>query len=190
MTAETAIRSWLGVAAGVGALLLATLALATRSESAAAQTSSCPNATVPASELSERALRRATTCLINRLRESRDRTRVRRDARLQRVAQRHTRVMVRTDCLRSRCPGQPMLQRRIRRSGYLDGARRWRFAQSTGCARTARAMVNTWRQRKFHRTNLLGARFRDLGVGVLGAVPDQCSGQEATFVALLAWRIP
>lgn len=196
MRAESTTRPRIGVAAAalVGllvAVLVATLAFAARPDAAAAQTRACPNAKAPATDLSRKALRRTVTCLINNLRRNRGRDPVRRDARLQRVAQRHSRVMVRTSCLKHRCPGQPPLQRRLRRSGYLDGARRWRFAQSTGCARSAMAMVRKWRQSRFHRSNLLGPRLRDIGVGVVGRPAVQrCNPNAATFTALLAWRRP
>jgi uncharacterized protein YkwD len=173
------------------ATLLATLALTARADVATGQARACPNAKAPATELSRKALRRVTTCLINNLRQNRGRERVSRDLRLQRTAQRHSRVMVRTSCLKHRCPGEPRLQRRILRSGYLDSARRWSFAQSTGCAQTARAMIRSWRQSKFHRTNMLGARYRDIGIGVVGRpARARCPANAATFTALLAWRRP
>jgi uncharacterized protein YkwD len=182
------------VAALIGVLvatLLATLALTAGAEVATGQTRACANAKAPATELSRKALRRVTTCLINNLRQNRGRQRVSRDLRLQRTAQRHSRVMVKTNCLKHRCPGEPRLQRRIRRSGYPDGARRWSFAQNTGCAQTARAMIRSWRQSKFHRTNMLGPRFRDIGIGVVGRpARARCPANAATFTALLAWRRP
>jgi uncharacterized protein YkwD len=173
------------------ATLLAAVALSARADVATGQTRACPNAKAPAADLSRKALRRVTTCLINNLRRNRGQVPVSRNLRLQRAAQRHTRVMVRTSCLKHRCPGEPRLQRRIRRSGYLDGARRWSFAENTGCAQTARAMIRSWRQSRFHRTNMLGPRFRDIGVGVVGRpARARCPAKAATFTALLAWRRP
>jgi uncharacterized protein YkwD len=149
----------------------------------------CPNANRPATEVSRKLLRRATICQINRLRVRRGRDSVRRRNQLQRVAQRHTRTMVATECLKHRCPGEPALQRRIRRSGYLKGARRWRFTQSTGCAASARAMVRAWNASRFHRQNMLGPRLDHVGIGT---VPQpavaRCGEDTATFTALFAWR--
>jgi uncharacterized protein YkwD len=194
MTNESRTRPPIGIAAALGipvVAALAALALAAGPDAAAAQKRSCANATTPAIELSTTALRRTTTCLINNLRRNRGRDAVRRHRKLQRVAQRHSKVMVRTSCLKHRCPGQPPLQRRLRRSGYLDGARRWRFAQSTGCARSARAMVRRWGGTKFHRTNLLGRRFEDIGLGaVRRPAVARCPSRGASFTALLAWRRP
>lgn len=195
MTAQSRTKPRSGVVTALIGLLLATLlaalVLAARPDVAGAQARACPNAKTPATGLSQQQLRRAVTCLVNNLRRNRGRDPVRRNRKLQRVAQRHSRAMVRTSCLKHRCPGEPPLARRVRRSGYLDNARRWRFAQSTGCARSAMAMLRRWRQTKFHRTNLLGRRFEDIGVGVVGRpAVERCPANGATFTALLAWRRP
>jgi len=173
--------------------LVATLvaAGATAGTDAAPALAACPKASVPATELGPAALRKATTCRINHLRQSRGRDRVRSHPGLRRVAQRHTRKMVETQCLKHRCPGEKPLGRRIRQSGYLAGARRWKFAQNTGCAVTAKAMVRNWRQSKFHRRNMLRRRFEHIGTGgVPRATHGRCGDSMATFTALLAWRVP
>lgn len=157
----------------------------------AQQAKACPAANLPATEVSRKVLRRATICRINRLRGKRGRDPVRRQRQLQRVAQRHTRAMVRTECLKHRCPGEPPLGRRIRRSGYLDGARRWRFTQSTGCAVSARVMVRKWARHEFHRANLLGPRLEHVGIGTVPRpAVARCGESAATFTALFAWRVP
>ncbi|HSI80371.1 MAG TPA: CAP domain-containing protein [Solirubrobacterales bacterium] len=169
---------------------LATLAIAAGPAASVAE-AACPKASQPATELSREALRKATMCRINDLRRSKGRTPVVRRMPLQRVAQRHTKVMVRTGCLRHRCGGEAPLKRRLRRSGYLDGAKRWRFGQNTGCAMTARVMVRKWRQSRFHRKNMLRAGFEHIGVGAIPRVSHpSCPEGAATFTALLTWRDP
>lgn len=173
--------------------LLATLVASAGPGAASAQASPCPRAGEPATELPARVLRRATICRINLLRRNRGRPPVSPQSQLQRVAQRHTRVMVQTSCLKHRCPGEAPLHRRVRRSGYLDGANRWEYGHNTGCAVNARVMVRKWRQSDFHRRNLLKPSFRDVGVGALPRAPQRvgrCSSRMGTFTSLLAWREP
>lgn len=178
-------------AVGLGfAVFMLTLAAGAGPAAGVAE-AACPQASQPATELSKAALRKAMMCRINHLRRNRGRTPVGRRMSLQRVAQRHTKVMVRTGCLRHRCGNEAPLKRRLRRSGYLDGAKRWRFAQNTGCAVTARAMVNKWRQSRFHRKNMLRPAFKHIGVGAIPrASHGSCPERSATFTALLTWRNP
>jgi uncharacterized protein YkwD len=155
----------------------------------AAATTSCANAHAPAQELERKALRKALICLINRQREARDLVRLHKNRQLKRAAQRHTNTMVKTDCLLHQCPGEASLEQRIRRSGYFDDAREWAYAESTGCAVTAKAMVARWMDSDFHRGNLLRRKFRDIGVGVSERpVASECKADHATFTAVFGRR--
>ena len=177
------------VAALLAATLVASLALLASPRIEAATAASCANAEAPAQELQRKALRKAMTCLINKERKQRDLVKVSKNRQLKRAAQRHTNVMVKTDCLLHECPGEPGLEERIRRTGYLDGARRWAFAENTGCAVTAKAMIARWMDSDFHRGNILRRKFRDLGVGVSDQpVSGQCKETHATFTAVFARR--
>jgi len=178
-----------GLAIVAGAIA-ALFAIGARDGVPVAQAAPCAKSTTPASDLPPNAVRRAVKCQIDRLRASRDRKRLSRNAQLQRVAQRHTAVMVKKECIKPRCPGQPSLQQRLNSSGYLDNAKRWRFAMSTGCAVNARQMVREWRKRQFHRKNMLTPRFQHIGVGIKAQAPfPDCGASTSTFSALLAWRV-
>jgi uncharacterized protein YkwD len=139
-------------------------------------------------------LRDATVCVINRERGQRDRPRLDASGKLRKAAVRHTRVMLRTDCLDHRCPGEPGLRKRIKKTGYLEGATRWHFAESTGCKNTPRGMVKAWMAKRFHRRNLLKGRYREIGVGPAGGSPEVggCKGSPdlTTYTALFAFRRP
>jgi uncharacterized protein YkwD len=178
---------------GAGAALLLTLAALVVSPGVErASAAPCAHAGDTHAQASIGQLRDATVCLINRRRAQRDKRRLDQSARLGDAAERHTRVMLRTDCLDHRCPGEPSLGQRIRKTGYLNGADRWRFAESTGCKGTPRRMVEAWMDVRFHRRNLLDAAYRDLGAGLRERSPDVggCKGNPdlTTFTVVVAFR--
>lgn len=179
---------WLLAAALISAL--AALAVSPGVEHANA--APCAHAVDTHAEASIRQLRNATVCLINRRRSQRDKRRLDESAKLRDAAERHTRAMLRTDCLGHRCPGEPSLGKRIRKTGYLDGATRWRFAESTGCKATPLRMVEAWMDVRFHRRNLINGVYRDLGLGLEKRSPDVggCKGNPdlTTFTVVVAFR--
>jgi uncharacterized protein YkwD len=159
--------------------------------SAARGEPSCSGASEPAAAASRRQLRRSVRCLLNAERGSRALEELAREPRLQAAAQRHSRVMGATDCLAHRCPGEAGLDQRVRKAGYVAGADRWGYAESTGCAPDAEAMVSSWMGTDFHRRNILGRRFTELGVGVVGdRVKGRCPSGYATFAVVVGWREP
>ncbi|HYX77865.1 MAG TPA: hypothetical protein VE727_00765, partial [Solirubrobacterales bacterium] len=66
-------------------------------------------------------LRQAVTCLVNHRRARRDRRPLDRNRRLGLAAQRHNDTMLAQDCFRHRCPGEPGLNQRVKKSGYTKG---------------------------------------------------------------------
>lgn len=177
-------------AVAAAALLLAGFGVAAVSEPAeAGARDACGVAEAEAQDATVKALRRAVVCLANTARAERGAERVGRDAQLTRAAQRHAKAMSETDCLSSRCPGEPDLEARIEKAGYFEGARRWGYAENTGCAVSPAAMVKSWLASPVHRANLLEAKFRDVGVGVLANGPaSRCEEGLAVFSAVFAWR--
>lgn len=172
-------------------VLVAWLAFAARPGAvpAAAKRANCGLGDRPAAELTVKELRKSVVCLINRARGNRNLRALDRNGKLRKAAQRHTKVIVETECFAHQCPGEPDLERRLRRAGYLARADRWGFAESTGCAESASAMVDNWLETRFHRRNLLGRRFRDVGIGAAhGGPPDRCKDGFASFTAVFAWR--
>ena len=184
------------ISRGMGAVLLLAIAalgsVALSPQVKSASAAPCAHAGDTHAEASIAELRDATHCLINRGRAQRDKPRLGQNAKLRDAAERHTRTMLRTDCLDHRCPGESSLGQRIRKAGYLDGATRWRFAESTGCKGTPRRMVNAWMGVRFHRRNLLDTAFRDVGVGLEGGSPEVggCKGNPGltTYTVVVAFR--
>ncbi len=173
------------------ALLLASLAaLALAPDGAIAGPKACRDARTPAAELEPRTLRKSLVCVINKARVKRDIEKLDRSKPLKKVAQSHAEVMVEEDCLGHTCPGEATLEERIRKSGYPDGARRWKYAENTGCALTVKAMLRHWLATSFHRHNLLNPEFRDIGAGAAQGAPPSggCETNFATFTVVFGKR--
>ena len=176
------------------AALLASLAFARAGGGgggAGGDTTGCDHASEAVRDVSTPQLRKAVICLLNKERSRHARSRLSLSQKLQKAAQSHTETMVATDCLSHACPHEPNLEGRIRRSGYLNGAHRWQFAENTGCGLSAEAMVTNWMASTYHRINVLGKKFRDVGIGVSDQiVRKRCSPGYGTFTTVFAFRTP
>jgi uncharacterized protein YkwD len=179
----------------VGAIALGAAAfavLAALGPGVAPASAACRHAGAKAHEVPLPKLRKAVVCLVNRERSKRDRSPLDRNGNLEDAAQDHTDVMLAKDCFRHKCPGEPGLGRRIKRSGYTKGQRSWRFAEDLGFDKTPRQMVNRWLDSSFNRRNMLDRGFRDLGVGVGWGAPKRGidDGEFATYTVVFALRRP
>jgi uncharacterized protein YkwD len=151
----------------------------------------CAHASDAVREVPDGQLRKAVACLINKQRSRHARPRLKESQRLDEAAQSHTDTMVKTNCLSHVCPHEADLEHRIRKTGYLDGAKTWEYAEDTGCGLTAEAMVDNWLASTYHRLNILGKKFRDLGIGVSDRrVKKRCKPGYGTFTTLFAFRKP
>ena len=74
---------------------------------------------------------------------------------------------------------------RVRRSGYLRSAHRWRLGENLGWGSreqgSARAIVRAWMNSPPHRKAILSSRYRDAGVGVTWGVPHEGAASGATY---------
>lgn len=158
----------------------------------AGQRPACANANARVADATVRELSVAVKCLIDRERRKADRARLSPNADLSRVAKRHAGVMVDRDCFGHRCRGEAALEDRIIRSGYLNRGGRYGFAESLGCATTPSAMVSLWMSKRYDKRNILGRRYRDIGIGVERGRPEagrcQVGGPKATYTVIFAWR--
>jgi uncharacterized protein YkwD len=181
-------RAFLALA---GASVLALLALAGAAAGSAAA-GGCAHARDTHADASLRQLAKATVCLVNHERAQRDKGRLDENRKLRTAASRHTDKMLAKNCFRHRCPGEPGLEERIRRTGYLNGAKRWRFAENMGCALNPKKMVDLFMTSKFNRRNLLNHVYRDVGAATGKGAPGGCSHNDdlTTFTVVFAWRTP
>jgi uncharacterized protein YkwD len=161
---------------------------------APASATDCAHATDTWATASIDQLERSIGCLVNEKRHDRGKHRLDRNGKLDEAAAKHTRQMIKKDCLSHRCPGEPGLGGRIRDTGYLKGANRWRYAENTGCAATPKAMFNAWFDSSFYRENMLKSTYRDVGIGAAKGVPDvaACDHDQTrtTYTMVFAWREP
>jgi len=190
MTGQT--KSYAMAAAGAALLVLALMAGAAVKPATAAAACAHSDDTHATATVSQ--LENSLACLINAKRHDRDKHGLDRNGKLDEAAAKHSRQMVKKDCISHKCPGEKGLGGRIRDSGYLHGATSWRYAESTGCKLTPKGMFDEWMNIKFHRRNILKAEFEDLGIGAVKGSPGgtNCHGNSAltTYTAEFAWRKP
>lgn len=162
----------------------AALALA---PAATAGASSCAAAASSPAVASIAAAKRATVCLINEVRRRHHLRPLRLDARLSRAARRHSRAMVAHHYF-----GHGDFVGRIRKTGYLRGARVWtageNIAWGSGSHATPRAIFRLWMRSPGHRANILRASFREIGIGIHRGAPQRGRARAATYTTDFAAR--
>jgi uncharacterized protein YkwD len=168
------------------AAVLGVLALGAGAGGASARASGCPNAFRRATAIGMAAARAAVACEVNARRRAHGRRPLRWSGRLALAAERYSRDMVARHFFAHVSPRGATLDRRVRRTGYLRGARSWILGEDIGWVEdpgaTARRIVREWMHSPPHRSVILDRRFRQIGVGVAGGVPDPSVGRGATFV--------
>ncbi len=172
-------RTSLSIAiAAVGAALAALFSGGT----ASAQT--CANVSAAATVSSSAQIRSAVRCLINAERAARGLASLRADGDLRRAAHLHAADMVRRRYFAHVSPEGRSVAQRVKRTGYLRGARRWAVGEDigwgTGTSASAQGIVTAWMKSPPHRAVILNGRYRELGLGVAGGIPS--GGAGATFV--------
>jgi len=132
-------------------------------------------------------IRSATRCLINVQRRRHGVRPVRADRDLRQAARRHARHMVVKDFFAHESPSGVQLVHRVRAAGYLRGADGWstgeNIAWGSGPLATPAATVRAWMGSPGHRANLLGRRFREVGVGIVPGAPVASVGRRAATYA-------
>jgi uncharacterized protein YkwD len=142
---------------------------------ATASAATCSGAGSSPAKLGEAGVRRATLCLLNRVRAHHGLATLHADRRLAKAALSHSKDMVahRYFAHESRS-GKPFTAR-IARSGWTRARRRYIVGENigwgTGGLATPRAMVRAWMHSAPHRANILERRYRVIGVGVAFGIP-------------------
>lgn len=117
----------------------------------------------------------AVHCLLNEQRARRGLRKLKLHWRLSRAARRHAEDMARRNYFSHTSLSGASFLDRIRRTGYLSGARAWtageNIAWGSGHLGTPRAIVRAWMRSSGHRRNILARRFRHLGLGVAYDTP-------------------
>jgi uncharacterized protein YkwD len=167
------------------AVVLAVAAFAAAAGPARAQaTAACPAAAVPFGVAGPDAVEASVNCLVNDIRTSRGLPALARSAELAAIAQRHGTDMVTRRYFAHVSPSGGTVDKRARRAGYLDGPC-WVLGEDLGWAppsiASAQAVVDAWMESPTHRAVILDPRFREIGIGLVGAAPAG-DGAGVTFV--------
>ncbi|MGI8632345.1 MAG: CAP domain-containing protein [Solirubrobacterales bacterium] len=119
--------------------------------------------------------RRAVLCAINRERAKRGLRKLRPDGKLRRAAVRHSSDMKRRKFFSHDSPSGSSMSSRIKRTGYVKGARSWRLAENlgwgTGSYGSVQGLTKAWMNSPGHRRNILDPQLREIGVGVVWGIP-------------------
>lgn len=120
-------------------------------------------------------VRAATLCLLNAERTQRGRKPLRANSGLALAGKRHARDMVRRRYFAHASRAGRTFDQRIRRTGYLRGARGATMGENlgwgSGSLATPRAMVRSWMRSPGHRANILRPAFREVGIAVVTSTP-------------------
>lgn len=188
------IRSLFWATLACVALVLATAVPAAAAAAAAADEPCADAALTPDRDSLDRA-RAATLCLLNAERAKRDLAPLRDNEQLRRAAQAHSSRMVRERFFAHVSPEGSTLNKRVRRgTRYLTGTvGNWSLGENlawgTRSLSTPGATVEAWMRSSGHRRNILDARFRDIGIGVVAGAPARVSGAAATYTTDFGFRM-
>jgi uncharacterized protein YkwD len=155
---------------------------------------SCPNADALPGAVPPRALGTATVCLVNRVRAARGLPRLRLNPHLNTFASTFAQTMVRRRFFAHDIPGGPTFSQRAKASAYARSARRMTMGENIAWATdelaTPAAIVDEWLRSPGHRRNVMRRQFRDIGVGVVDAAPEDGwePDSSATYVLAFGWR--
>ena len=160
------------------------VALAVTAAPADAQ-AACANADKHPSQATVKQLRAATVCLVNVERRKHGRAKLRANSGLALAGQRHARDMVRKRYFAHNSRAGRDFRQRIVRTGYTRGSSAMlgeNLAWGSHNLATPRAIVRSWMRSPGHRANILQAKFRHIGVGIVRSAPSRVNNA-ATYAA-------
>jgi uncharacterized protein YkwD len=165
------------------ALVLAVVAGSVFAAPPALAEQACPAADATPANATKRQIVRATLCELNRERAHHGLRGLKLNKRLARAARRHAQDMARRNYFSHDTLGGGSFVDRIRREGYLKGARTWTVGEnlawgSHGHSRPVMIM-RMWMNSPGHRANILSASFREIGIGVAYDAPVVDGGNPA-----------
>src|SRR5918994_373389 len=130
----------------------------------------CESAQAAPAQVGEHVVIRSTLCLLNAERQRHGLRALRLNARLSRAARRHSKDMARNNYFDHNSRDGASFVDRIRRTGYLTGARRWKVAENIAWGShwlaSPRAIMKAWMDSPGHRGNILDGSLREIGIGV------------------------
>jgi uncharacterized protein YkwD len=125
----------------------------------------------------------AVRCEVNAIRAANGLPPIRTTTALRTAAQRHSQDMVRRHYFAHVSPSGQTVTDRVKRAGYLEGARSPRLGENigwgSGSLATPAAIVQAWMNSPPHRAIILTPAFRDAGIGIAEGAPQ--GGDGATY---------
>jgi uncharacterized protein YkwD len=150
-----------------------------------APAATCAGAKAMPGQASQHIIARATLCLMNAERRGRGLRPLRSSRRLAGAARGHSLDMVRRGYFSHTAPEGSRLVQRIRHSGYLRSAKRWRLGENLGWGSRGEgspsAIVRAWMNSPPHRRAILTSSYRDAGIGVVLGVPGPLRAPGVTY---------
>ena len=141
---------------------------------------------------SRRTARRALLCLLNQTRRAHGLPRLRGNPRLLKAAERHSKSMVVRGYFSHDEPGGLSSLDRVRRSGYLSGARRFACGENIGYGQgttsSPRNMMRMWMASAPHRANILTRNFREVGLSGVPGTPGSAQASGGTYTTVFGTR--
>jgi uncharacterized protein YkwD len=169
------------------AVLATACAVALAAAPSALGARACESANATPASASKRTMVRATLCVLNQQRAKHGLRPLKLNKKLSRAARRHARDMDRRNYFSHDSLGGGSFVDRIRRAGYLRGARRWsvgeNLAWGTHGNSAPRTITQMWMNSPGHRANILSPSFREIGIGVAYGAPVAGGGKPAATYA-------
>lgn len=167
--------------------LVACGAVALAAAPAAMAATACLSAGASPAQTGERAIVRATLCTINAERARRGLGALKLNTRLSAAATTHAADMDARNYFAHDSRGGGSFVDRIRRAGYLAGARSWsvgeNLAWGSGGRSAPATITQMWMNSPGHRANILSSSFREIGIGVAYGAPVAGGGAPAATYA-------
>ncbi len=167
--------------------LVALCALLAAAAPAASAASACQAASATPAQAGKRTIVRATLCTINAERGRRGLGPLRLNRRLSRAATAHAGDMDSRNYFAHDSLDGGSFVDRIRRAGYLKGAKGWTVGENIAWGSQGRGaprmITQMWMNSPGHRANILSSSFREIGIGVSYGAPVSGLGAPAATYA-------
>jgi uncharacterized protein YkwD len=141
----------------------------------------CPDAELVPDATNLKRVRAAALCLVNAERAARSLSTLRNSKVLRRAATRHSKDMVSRRFFDHEGPQGPTLPSRLKKVRYWPATASENLGAGDGVFSSPAMMVDAWMHSSSHRTNILTAKFRQVGFGIAPATPQ--GGAGATYTA-------
>lgn len=185
-----ATKAWnlgvLGLIVGGFALLLSLCG------PASARAAACAHENAKPGEATSAQFEASIKCLVDKERNQRGLGDLQRNNDLKSVERSHVDLMLRKDCFKHRCAGEKSLTKRIKRSGYLDGADSFSYGENLGYEETPKQMIKRFMADRYHRHNILLRKADQIGVTADRGAPVKGvkDSDFVTYGLLIAGREP